>query len=179
MLSAILPLVDNVPVGQHPHIIRLLKGVFNSRPPQKKLVTEWDLQRVLEFLSGDLFEPLSKVHLKYLTWKAVFLVAVSTFRRCGDIQALRVGDGFMSIVPEGIIFIREGFAKQDRPGHVGSKIFVPCFRKNNRLDPKRAVQTYVNRTSSFRRKDSEGQVNSLFISYQKPHNSVSKQTIAS
>ena len=34
MLSAILPHVDNVPVGQHPHIIRLLKGVFNSRPPK-------------------------------------------------------------------------------------------------------------------------------------------------
>ena len=34
---------------------------------------------------------------------------------------------------------------------------------------------YVNRTSKLR---SEGQ-SSLFISYQKPHNSVSKQTIAS
>ena len=70
------------------------------------------LKRVLDFLSGDLF-----------------LVAISTFRRCGDIQALRIGDGFMSIVPEGIIFIREGLAKQDRPGHVGSKIFVPCFQR--------------------------------------------------
>ena len=131
MLSAILPSVDNVPVGQHPHIIRLLKGVFNSRPPQKKLVPKWDLQRVLEFLSRDLFEPLSKVHLKYLTWKAVFLVAVSMFRCCRDIQALRIGDGFMSIIPEGIIFIREGLAKQDRPGHVGSKIFVPIFKRTS------------------------------------------------
>ncbi|MCG8048370.1 MAG: hypothetical protein N0E48_22590 [Candidatus Thiodiazotropha endolucinida] len=179
MLSAILPPVDNVSVGQHPHIIRLLKGVFNSRPPQKKLVPEWDLQRVLDFLSGDLFEPLSKIHLKYLTLKTVFLIAVTTFRRCGDIQALMIGEGFMSVLPEGIIFIRQGLAKQDRPSHVGRKIFVPCFRKNSKLDPKRAVQIYINRTSKLRGKDSENQVNNLFISYQKPHNSVSKQTIAS
>ena len=32
MLSSVLPPIDNVRVGQHPYIIRLLKGVFNSRP---------------------------------------------------------------------------------------------------------------------------------------------------
>lgn len=31
MLSSVLSPINNVPVGQHPHIIRLLKGVFNSR----------------------------------------------------------------------------------------------------------------------------------------------------
>ena len=85
----------------------------------------------------------------------------------------------MSILPEGIIFVRQGLAKQDIPSHVGRKIFVPCFRKNKKLDPKTAVQIYVNRTSKLRSRDSEGQVNNLFILYQKPHNSVSRQTIAS
>ena len=173
MLSAFLRPVDNFSVGQHPDVVRLLKGVFNSRPPQKKLVPEWDLKIVLDFLAGNVFEPLSKVHLKYLTWKTVFLIAVTTFRRCGDIQALRVDDGFMSVVPEGVIFIREGLAKQDRPGHVGTKILVPSFRKNCKLDPKRVLQIYMNRTSKLRK------VNNLFISYQKPHGSVSKLTISS
>lgn len=50
MLSSLLPPIDNVPVGQHPYIIRLLKGVFNSRPPQVKLVPEWDLHKVLDIL---------------------------------------------------------------------------------------------------------------------------------
>ena len=36
MLSAVLPHYENVTIGQHPHIIRLLKGVFNSRPPKVK-----------------------------------------------------------------------------------------------------------------------------------------------
>ena len=46
MLSAVLPHYENVTIGQHPHIIRLLKGVFNSRPPKVKLLPEWDLDMV-------------------------------------------------------------------------------------------------------------------------------------
>jgi hypothetical protein len=45
MLSAVLPHYENVTIGQHPHIIRLLKGVFNSRPPKVKLLSEWDLDK--------------------------------------------------------------------------------------------------------------------------------------
>ena len=36
MLSVVLSPADGMPVGQHPDILRLLKGVFNSRPPEKK-----------------------------------------------------------------------------------------------------------------------------------------------
>ena len=118
-------------------------------------------------LEGNVTEPLSKVHLKYLTWKTVPLIAVMTFRHCGDIQALRVDDGFLSVVPGGVIFIR-GLAKQDRPRHVGTKILVPSFFvKNCKLDPKRVLQIYMNRNSKLRK------VNNLFISFQKPHGSVS------
>lgn len=119
MLSAILPPAEGIAVGQHPDIIRLLKGVFNTRPPEKRLVPEWDLGKVLGLLASNLFEPISKVSLKHLTLKSVFLAAISTFRRCSDLQALRIDEGFMNIVPEGIIFVREGLSKQDRPGQIG------------------------------------------------------------
>ena len=45
MLPVMLPRVDGKPVGQHSDIIRLLTGVFNSRPPIKLLVPEWDLEK--------------------------------------------------------------------------------------------------------------------------------------
>jgi hypothetical protein len=32
MLSVLLSSVTNFAIGQHPHIIRLIKGVFNSKP---------------------------------------------------------------------------------------------------------------------------------------------------
>ena len=35
-ISAYHDYVDNEPVGQHPHVCALLKGVFNHRPPQPR-----------------------------------------------------------------------------------------------------------------------------------------------
>ena len=51
----------------------------------------------------------------------------------------------MSIVQEGIVFVSDGLSKQDRPGHVGKQIFIPCFKKNIKLDQKEAIQTYLER----------------------------------
>lgn len=180
MLSVLLPQVDKVPIGQHPDIIRLLKGVFNTRPPEIRLVPEWNLKQVLDSLCEAPFEPMFKASLKYITWKSVFLTAISTFRRCSDIQALRTDEGYMSILPEGIVFIRQGIPKQGRPGHLGNKIFVPCFKRNKKLDPKRAIQVYLKKTEHLRNmffsgSDKETQ---LFISLNKPHKAVSKQTIS-
>ncbi|XP_063411223.1 uncharacterized protein LOC134694156 [Mytilus trossulus] len=90
MLSSLLSPIDNVPIGQHPYIIRLLRGVFNSRPPKVNLVPEWDLQKVLDMLQKSPFEPLLKADIKCLTYKVVFLTAITTFRRCSDLQALRI-----------------------------------------------------------------------------------------
>ena len=50
MLSFVLPPIENVQVGQHPYIIRLLKGVFNIKPPKHKLVPDWGLPLVLQML---------------------------------------------------------------------------------------------------------------------------------
>ena len=105
MLSSVLQPVNNIPVGQHPHIVRLIKGIFNSRPPTTKLLPEWELPLVLDLLKRPPFEPLSLAPLKYLTWKSLFLVAITTFRRASDIQALKLGSWNISIQKRGITFI--------------------------------------------------------------------------
>lgn len=42
MLSSVIAPVETIPIGRHPFIIRLrlLKGVFNERPPFRKLLPE-------------------------------------------------------------------------------------------------------------------------------------------
>lgn len=177
MLSSVLPPVEQIPVGQHPYIIRLLKGVFNSRPPRVKLLPEWNLDKILEMLKKKPFEPMKKAELKFITWKTVFLIAITTFRRCSDIQALRLGDGNISVHSRGVYFIREGLSKQDRPGHFGAKIFVPAFDAEKLLDPKRALTYYLKSTDNFRgenRQDSK-----LFLAISNPHKPISSQTISS
>ncbi|CAC5426583.1 unnamed protein product [Mytilus coruscus] len=155
MLSSVLPPVEKIPVGQHPYIIRLLKGVFNSRPPRVKLLPEWNLHKILEMLQKKPFEPMKKAELKFIT---------------------RLGDGNMSVHSRGVYFIREGLSKQDRPGHFGAKIFVPAFAEKL-LDPKRALTYYLKSTDNFR---GENRQNSkLFLAISNPHNLISSQTISS
>ena len=178
MLSAVLPPVQNVPVGQHPHIIRLIKGVFNSRPPQVKLLPEWDLELVLKALETEPFEPINGVSLKYLTYKTVFLMAITTFRRCSDLQSLRIDSKSMTIQGQGITFVRHGLSKQDRQKHFGTKIFVPSFPEKDKLDPKRALTMYLQKTSEFREKLGASERGKLFLALTEPHKPVGTVTIS-
>ena len=50
-ISACHEYVGNKPVGQHPHVCALLKGVFNQqRPTQPRYVFIWEIQTVLGFV---------------------------------------------------------------------------------------------------------------------------------
>ena len=48
----------------------------------------WDLDKVLEYLSGPPFEPLADASFRNKTRKALFLVAMATAKRVGELQAL-------------------------------------------------------------------------------------------
>ena len=84
-------------MGKHSFIIRLLKGVFNSRPPVNKIVPEWNLLIVFQVLKECPFEPMNKAPLKFVMWKTVFLIAITTFRHCGVLQSLTLGEENVSV----------------------------------------------------------------------------------
>ena len=44
--------LDGLPVGQHPLVIQLLKGVFNNRPPKPRYSHTWDGTSVTKFLAS-------------------------------------------------------------------------------------------------------------------------------
>ena len=177
MLSAVLPQIDKKPIGQHPYLIRLLRGVFNERPPVKRLIPEWDLPFVLSALKAAPFEPLNKAPLKYLAWKTCFLIAVTSFRRCSDLQSLKLGEGCVNVQKKGVTFVRQGLSKQDRPGHTPTHIFIPSFPHNKLLDPKRCLAVYLKRTEPFRNKSGHDETK-LFLATRSPYNPVTSQTIS-
>ena len=141
MLSSVLQLVNNIPVGQHPHTVRLIRGIFNSRPPTTKLLPEWELSLVLDLFKRPSFEPLSLSPLKYLTWKSLFLVAITVFRRASDIQVLKLGSGNISLQKRGITLIRQELSKSDRQNHVNNKISGPTFSHDSLLAPVRILKS--------------------------------------
>ena len=70
------------------------------RPPT------WDRSKFLRFLVSDAFEPLCDAPLRALSKKALFLLALATAKRVGELQALSLvvsfvgDDACLSYVPE-------------------------------------------------------------------------------
>lgn len=105
----------------------------------------------------------------------MFLVAITTFRRCSDLQSLRIDKGSMKVQNKGITFVWHGLAKQDRQNHFGEKLFVPSFPEKTLIDPKK----YLERTKVFCTKLTKTERVKLFLAINEPHKPVSTVTISS
>ena len=66
----------------------------------------WDLSKVLTYLVSPAFEPLSRASFRALTLKTLFLLALATAKRVGELQALSsivtfvAGDACLSYIPQ-------------------------------------------------------------------------------
>ena len=66
----------------------------------------WDLSTVLTYLVSPAFEPLSQASFRALTLKTLFLLALATAKRVGELQALSsivtfvAGDACLSYIPQ-------------------------------------------------------------------------------
>ena len=77
--------IDSVNVGSHPIVSRLLKGMFNARPPAPRYSGSWDVAIVVEYLRSCPSESLSILELGK---KVVTLMALANASRCLDLAAL-------------------------------------------------------------------------------------------
>lgn len=82
-ISAIHPKIDDYEVGSHPLVCRLLKGVFNKRPPLPKYQTTWSVESVITYVSS--MGPNNTLSLKHLTYKLAILLALTTASRSSDL----------------------------------------------------------------------------------------------
>ena len=66
--------IDNVCVGAHPLVSRLMKGIFNLCPVVPKYLKTWDVSVVLKYLISVSSAPF--LSLKKLTLKLVMIMAI-------------------------------------------------------------------------------------------------------
>ena len=84
--------------------MRLVKGVYNERPPAPRYSTTWDVTKVTDYLKT-LF-PLDQLNLKTLTLKTVMLCVLSSAQREQTLCALDLNcmretlDGFSFVIAE-------------------------------------------------------------------------------
>lgn len=146
--------LDGIRLGEHPKLIKLLKGVFNKRPPVKLLASTWSLDKVLKCLKVHPFEPLTEVSFKWLSLKVAFLLGICSAARCSDLARFSYQEPYLRFVnsSEGIRLIPKTLKKQCRPGHLLQETFIPKYHIRL-LDPVRALKIYLQRVKNHRKGD--------------------------
>ncbi len=99
-------------VGRNPLVTRFIRGALRLRPPIRSHVPPWDLAVVLEALCRPPFEPIEEISDHHLTLKVTFLLAISSLKRVGDLQALSVAPTHLDFAPgmaKAFLYPRTGY----------------------------------------------------------------------
>ncbi len=157
--------LDEIPQGRHRMVSAFMRGVRRLRPVCPTAVPSWDLSVVLEGLVMAPFEPLESASEGILTLKVTLLLALTSLKRIGDLQALSVSEMCMDFAP-GLVKV----TLRPRPGYI-PKVLSTSFRsqvvtlhsfhpspfasredeKLHMLCPVRALKLYVDRSKGWRK----------------------------
>lgn len=170
--SAISSLVsiEGTPVGSHPLIVRLLKGMYNSRPSLPKTNVTWEPEILLLYLKT--LSPVRRLSLKKLTYKTTTLLWLLSAQRGQTIQMIDIRNITLT---KHVVKIRFGdILKTSRPGFQQSEISLKAFAPDRRICIVTVLQEYIRRTKDLRGEESF----QLLISYQRPFEPVSRDTVS-
>ena len=158
-ISSVHEKVDGYTIGRHPMICRLVKGIFQARPPLPHYSHTWDIQKVLSYLTSLGEDP--SLSLKHLSWKVTMLLALSRPSRSADLSKC-------VYKPDSVCFYPSTLAKQSRFTSQITNFFFPSFPGEDRLCPASTLKEYEKRTKSL-----WGRETKLLIAIIKPHKAVS------
>eukprot|EP00794_Sanderia_malayensis_P020746 gene20746-22775_t len=168
-LSSILFLKGNTPIGQHPMICRLLKGVFEMRPALPEYTVIWDIGIVLKYLQT-LHPPVS-LSLKDLSLKVTTLLCILSGQRCQTIHEIDIQ--FIQKVDKMYRISIQTKLKQTKPNKHLKALEFQEYLPDKSLCIFEYLTEYLSRTKALR-----GENTSLLISYMKPHKAISKDTVS-
>ncbi|XP_077120915.1 uncharacterized protein LOC143775974 [Ranitomeya variabilis] len=166
-------------------VSRFIKASSRARPIHKNRSVPWDLNLVLSALTREPFEPLHSASIKLLSLKTAFLVAITSARRVGDIQALSRLSPYTEFLQDRVVLKPDPayLPKVASHFHRSQEIVLPSFLPNpsnakeellHTLDVRRCLLEYITVTNAWKREDA------LFLSFQGPRKGlrVSKFTLA-
>ena len=163
--------VEGVPIGQHPLVTRLMKGVYNLRPPKPRYSYTWDVDMVIQFIAG--MGENTNLSMRKLSQKLALLMALVVASRTSELQALDLR--FRVYRPNGVLFRLMGITKTQRAGAPPKERFFGAF-SDKRLCVVECLKRYEEMTAKHR--DLEAESLPLFLSYVKPFKPVTSQRIA-
>nr|CAH7747729.1 unnamed protein product [Callosobruchus chinensis] len=150
-------------------INRFLKGVAKIRPPKPKYSFTWNPDSVLLFLKT--WYPLNSLSLEQLTYKLVFLMAISSASRIQTLTKIKLSDISKT---EGKIEIRiSEKIKTSAPNKIQPLLIFPYFREAPELCVAQTIEAYLEKTSKHR-----NNYEYLILTHKKPFHPATSQTIS-
>ena len=167
-------------MGNNPFLSDLIRSFAVQGKGRQRVFPAWDLNKVLSYLSSDTFEPLEGKSLRTVTMKVLFLVALATAKRVGELQALSKNvpcqgkDLILSYLPSFLTKTEVSNPNLSRFFPLRSlEDFVGGQEDELLLCPVRALRIYLKLKGKLVHSPA-----SLFISPRKPSRSLSKNAIS-
>ena len=166
-LSAYLNIHDLQSVGKHEDVCRILKGVFNDRPPLPKYTETWDVDTVLNLLNA--WDNIQDLCLKQLTFRTVMLLALVSGQRGQSLHILSTSD--ITFGKDKCVITYNALLKNTKRTVHTAPLSLPCFH-NEKLCVLCHLKHYIELTKSLRTDKR------LFISFHKPYHFISRDTLS-
>ncbi|XP_069798950.1 uncharacterized protein [Dendropsophus ebraccatus] len=159
-ISALSVLYD-FKLAEHPWVKRFVNAAVRLHPSVRNKLPPWDLNLVLSGLTTTPFEPIAEIHIKFLSWKVAFLLAITSARRVGEIRAFSITQPYMVIRDDRITLSTDPafLPKVVSEFHRSQEVILPSFcvdASNDReasfhcLDVRRAIMHYLEVTKEWR-----------------------------
>ena len=164
-------------------ITTLLRSFARSVNPVELRPPAWDVSLVLQSLTGAPYEPLRTCEERFLTQKTLFLLALASAKRIGELHALSYRVSHTRDWGEVSFAFVTGFvAKTQDPSSLAARFegfsvpALPNARKNRNgrlLCPVREVKVYLDRTASHRPRCER-----LFVTAGRSKKEIAKTTVS-
>jgi len=165
-LSSAFGRVDGVPIGEHPHIVKFMKGVSKLRPPAPRYQTTWDVNKVLLYLESLQSE---SIELRQLSLKLAALMTICSGQRVQTISSIKISN---IVWGESIQIKITNILKTSSIRRSNPLIILPPYH-NKQICPVKTLTIYMSKTKELR-----GDTDHLFISFNSPYKAVCSQTIS-
>ena len=120
--------IDNVCVGAHPLVFRLMKGIFDLRPVVPKYFKTWDVSGVLKYLIS--LSPAPFLSLKKMTLKMVMIMAIIKASRADLLHRLDLH--YKVYKKDSVLFRVPQLTKTGKPCKPPVEVFFPAFPQDRR-----------------------------------------------
>ena len=169
VLSGIIHILGVSAISEHPLVIRLMKGVFNSRPPESRYHYIWDASQVICYLAS-LNNEISD--FRTLSLKLVTLFTLLLGQRVSTLHKFKLS--CLQILPGRVVFHIDELLKQTRPTHPPKPIIFRAFVTAPQLCPVATFHSY----SSARATIVGDKYDRFFICHRKPNGPATVDTLA-